>query len=158
MHLLSIDLHPITEENTNLDDILIHDAILNGVEVFKLSNPDGNLARPNDVAPSLLDQQPAPAVIKSKTIFIAIGSGVGFLLVLILVCCMVVWKLRWCWSDPYKRKLTRTKASSLPEVLCRYFTLDELKQATNNFNEELIIGVGGFGNVYMGIIDNGNVC
>ena len=171
MHLLSIDLHPITEENTNLNDFLIHDAILNGVEVFKLSNPDGNLARPN-VAPSLLDQQPAPAVIKSKTIFIAIGSGVGFLLVLILVCCMVVWKLRktkrygfchpvekwwWCWPDPYKRKLTRTKASSLPEVLCRYFTLDELKQATNNFNEELIIGVGGFGNVYMGIIDNGNV-
>uniref|UniRef100_A0A2N9INN4 Protein kinase domain-containing protein n=1 Tax=Fagus sylvatica TaxID=28930 RepID=A0A2N9INN4_FAGSY len=169
MHLLSIDLHPITEENKNLDAFLIHDAILNGVEVFKLSNPDGNLARPNNVAPSLLDQQPEPAVIKSKTIFIAIGSGVGFLLVLILVCCMVVWKLRktrrygschpvpkrwWCWPNPYKRKLTRTK---LPEVLCRYFTLDELKQATNNFNKELIIGVGGFGNVYMGLIDNGNM-
>ncbi|GMY14042.1 putative receptor-like protein kinase [Fagus crenata] len=63
----------------------------------------------------------------------------------------------WCWPYPYNRKLMRRKASSLPEALCRYFTLNKLKTATNNFNEELLIGVGGFGNVYKGLIDNGNV-
>ena len=45
-HLLSIDLKPISDSNLN-------DAILNGVEVFKLSDQYGNLARPNMVPPSL---------------------------------------------------------------------------------------------------------
>ncbi|GMY14051.1 receptor-like protein kinase FERONIA isoform X1 [Fagus crenata] len=167
-HILSIDLHPRTDPG-----IAYRDAILNGVEVFKLSDSDGNLVGPS-MAPPLLDQQPAPTANKfptKKIIFIAIGSGVGFLLMLTLVYCMVLWKSKktkrygsyhpqpkwWCWPYPYNRKLTRTKASSLPEVLCRYFTLNELKTATDNFNEELLIGVGGFGKVYKGLIDNGNV-
>ncbi|GMY14053.1 receptor-like protein kinase FERONIA isoform X1, partial [Fagus crenata] len=167
-HILSIDLHPRTDPG-----IIYWDAILNGVEVFKLSDSDGNLVGPSMASP-LLDQQPALTANKfssKKTIFIAIGSGVGFLLVLTLVCCMVLWKSKktkrygsyhpqpkwWCWPYPYKQKLTRTKASSLPEVLCRYFTVDELKRATNNFNEELIIGEGGFGNVYKGVIEQGNM-
>ena len=137
------------------------DAILNGVEVFKLSNPDGNLAaRLNMVLPQP-NQKTEPAAIKSKkkkTIFIAVGSGVGFLIVLILVCFMAVWKLRRTKHYSfYKGKIRRTKASSLPEELCHHFTLDEMKTATNNFHEELIIGVGGFGNVYKGAIDKGNV-
>ncbi|GMY14045.1 receptor-like protein kinase feronia [Fagus crenata] len=161
-HTLSIDLHPRT-------DGTLRDAILNGVEVFKLSNADGNLAGPSMVPPLLDQQQPANKSSTKKTIFIAIGSGVGFLIVLTLVCSMVLWKSKknkrfgsyhpqpkWrCWPYPYKQKLTRTKASSLPEVRCRYFTLDELKTATNNFNEELIIGMGGFGNVYKGVIEQG---
>ena len=157
-HVLSIDLHPVS-------DSIILDAILNGVEVFKLSNSDGNLAAPvarlNMVLPQP-DQKTEPAAIKSKkkkkTIFIAIGSGVGFLIVLILVCFMAVWKLRRTKHfSSYKGKIRRTKASSLPEELCHHFTLDEMKTATNNFHEELIIGVGGFGNVYKGAIDKGNV-
>ncbi|KAL0004456.1 hypothetical protein SO802_012017 [Lithocarpus litseifolius] len=153
-HVLSIDLHPVS-------DSVFLDAILNGVEVFKLSNPDGNLAaRLNMVLPQP-DQKTEPAAIKSKkkkTIFIAIGSGAGFLIVLILVCFMAVWKLRRTKhfsSCKGKIRLRRTKASSLPEELCHHFTLDEMKTATNNFHEELIIGVGGFGNVYKGAIDKG---
>ena len=164
-HQLSIDLQPRTSEGTLID------AILNGVEVFKLSNPDGNLARLHMVPP-----QPPTAANESKTkktTFIAIGSGVGLLVVLILVCCMFLCKLKktkrygsyhplakwWCWSrpDPHKREFSRRTASSLPGELCRYFRLDEIKAATNNFNEDLIIGVGGFGNVYKGLIEQGNV-
>ena len=65
----------------------------------------------------------------------------------------------WCWSrpDPHKREFSRRTASSLPGELCRYFRLDEIKTATNDFNEDLIIGVGGFGNVYKGLIEEGNV-
>ncbi|KAL8158160.1 hypothetical protein AgCh_002741 [Apium graveolens] len=39
--------------------------------------------------------------------------------------------------------------------LCRRFTLKEMQLATNNFQRELVIGRGGFGMVYRGIIDSG---
>ena len=140
-HLLSIDLH------SRLDADLI-DAILNGVEVFKLSDSDNNLAGAKIAAP-LLDQQPSGASNESKskktTIFIAIGSVLGLLVVLTLVCCMVLCKLKK--TKHYRREFSRRSASSLPGELCRYFRLAEIKTATNNFNEDLIIGVGGFGNV-----------
>ncbi|GMY12868.1 receptor-like protein kinase FERONIA [Fagus crenata] len=149
-HILSIDLHPG-------NDGTFYDAILNGVEVFKLSNEDGNLARPEmfSFPPPSMANESKP----KKTTFIAIGSGVGFLVVITSVCCVVLWKLRktnrWLWHDPYKGKSTRTKASSLPEELCRHFSLDEIKTATLNFHKELIIGRGGFGDVYKGFIDDG---
>uniref|UniRef100_A0A7N2LHC8 Protein kinase domain-containing protein n=1 Tax=Quercus lobata TaxID=97700 RepID=A0A7N2LHC8_QUELO len=166
-HTLAIDLHPRT-------DAALRDTILNGVEVFKLSDLSGNLAGLNMVPPPM-DQQPSLAANKSKTkntMFIAIGSGVGFLVVATLVCFLVLCKLKktgrygsyhplakwWCWfrPDSYKREFSRT-ASSLPGELCRYFRLDEIKTATNNFNEDLIVGAGGFGNVYKGLIEQGNI-
>ena len=88
-HVLSIDLQPRS-------DSILWDAILNGVEVFKLSDQYGNLAVLNMVPPPL-DQEPTLAANKSKTkkaIFIAIGSGLGILVVLTLVCCMVLCKLK----------------------------------------------------------------
>lgn len=36
---------------------------------------------------------------------------------------------------------------------CRYFSLAEIRQATKNFHESNVIGVGGFGKVYKGVID-----
>ncbi|KAF5457629.1 hypothetical protein F2P56_021718 [Juglans regia] len=160
----SIALHPRKATNA------INDAILNGMEVFKLSEQD-NLAGPNPfmITPA---QKPASTTNESKirkTIFIAIGSGVGFLVVLTLVCCLALWKLRktkhygsyyplskcWCWPEPGIGKSKRSKASSLPEELCRHFSLEEIKTATHNFHVELIIGEGGFGNVYKGLVDEG---
>ncbi|KAB1201523.1 Receptor-like protein kinase FERONIA [Morella rubra] len=42
------------------------------------------------------------------------------------------------------------------DYLCRRFSLDEIKRATADFHENLIIGRGGFGNVYRGLIDEGS--
>ncbi|KAM7473794.1 hypothetical protein LguiB_021037 [Lonicera macranthoides] len=52
--------------------------------------------------------------------------------------------------------------SSIPlslksEQLCRHFSLDHILLATNNFDDALIIGHGGFGKVYKGVIDDGTV-
>ncbi|KAJ4805127.1 Receptor-like protein kinase FERONIA [Rhynchospora pubera] len=46
--------------------------------------------------------------------------------------------------------------SSLPANLCRHFSFNEILAATNGFNESLVLGVGGFGKVYQGEIDNGS--
>ncbi|KAF7149626.1 hypothetical protein RHSIM_Rhsim02G0065800 [Rhododendron simsii] len=40
------------------------------------------------------------------------------------------------------------------EGSCRLFSLDEVLTATNNFDDALVIGNGGFGKVYKGFIDN----
>ncbi|GER34682.1 kinase family protein [Striga asiatica] len=36
---------------------------------------------------------------------------------------------------------------------CRYFSLAEIRNATKNFDESNVIGVGGFGKVYKGVLD-----
>ncbi|KAF3966834.1 hypothetical protein CMV_009108 [Castanea mollissima] len=161
-HILSIDLHPRT-------DTYYENAILNGLEVFKLVNTDGNLAKYG--AEIWIDNSPTAMMSKTKK-FIAIGIGTGFLVLLFLMGCMVFWKVKkskryvsyyppsrcWClcWLRlyPYKGKQTGKKTSSLRKELCHHFSLADIKIATNNFHEDLIIGKGGFGNVYKGQIDD----
>ena len=130
--------------NTNYDDYRpnLNGVILNGVEVFKLINPEGtehNLAIPSPMVNSTLPASSANDPKKNKTIFLAIGS-LGFLVVLTSLSYMVQLMKFTCWRDPYRGKSQRAEALSLPEELCRHFSLNEIRTATNNFHKELIIG------------------
>ncbi|KAL4627733.1 hypothetical protein ACB092_05G186900 [Castanea dentata] len=54
-------------------------------------------------------------------------------------------------------KRSKPKPSSpLPEGVCHQFSLAETKIATNNFDDKLLVGEGGFGRVYKGFIDDCN--
>ncbi|XP_047973349.1 receptor-like protein kinase ANXUR2 isoform X2 [Salvia hispanica] len=45
----------------------------------------------------------------------------------------------------------------MAEQLCRQFSLAEIQSATGDFSDEHVIGNGGFGKVYKGLIENGSV-
>ena len=49
-------------------------------------------------------------------------------------------------------------SSDLPEGLCRRFSLGEIKKATNDFADDLVIGLGCSGKVYKGFIDDRGIC
>ncbi|KAL6311645.1 hypothetical protein AAG906_025662 [Vitis piasezkii] len=164
---LYIQLHPNPDYETRYND-----AILNGIELFKLSNSENSLAGPNPdpreaPAPSPPAQSTSPKGSKTKLIVIS-GSVVAGLIALSVIALFIVWRGRrvrdsepsdggsWWGQFSYTSvKSTKTSRSSLPSDLCRHFTLQEVKVATNNFDQVFIIGVGGFGNVYKGYINGG---
>ncbi|KAM3713063.1 hypothetical protein ACB094_01G227500 [Castanea mollissima] len=133
------------------------DAILNGLEVFKVSDPRGNLAGPNPdplplPPPTTVPQRQSTKLKKNNTatIIAVVGGGVsGFTILLILV--VLIFRL----AERVKNSDNSTKASgsTLPCSLSRYFSLAEIIEATNNFDKVLIIGAGGFGDVYKGYIN-----
>ncbi|XWS30901.1 hypothetical protein CRYUN_Cryun23aG0031100 [Craigia yunnanensis] len=153
------------------------DPILNGLEVFKLSDSQRYLAGPNpasEIAPipsprankpknrklafiigggpnpgSEIAPIPSPRANKPKNrklAFIIGGATLAAFTVILLFGLTI-----FCLS---RRGESNAKDKSLaPRGLCRRFALDELRDATNNFDRALEIGKGGSGRVYKGCID-----
>lgn len=165
------------------------DAILNGLEVFKVNNTASSLAGPNPTPTVTAAPAAAPTTTTTKTssksnigaIIGAVVGGVAVVLVLVaLVCYCCFCKAKQSkpatpmWlplplhggsTDHSKVSTSSAKSgksgagsyvSSVPSNLGRYFTFAELQDATNNFDETLVLGVGGFGKVYKGEIDDGS--
>ncbi|KAJ8751670.1 hypothetical protein K2173_025831 [Erythroxylum novogranatense] len=166
---ISVKLHPKDWRKTNYPD-----AILNGLEIFKLSSSD-NLGAPNPDLPPMsppIDAQSTSNRTKSKsnrTRLAAIIAGSASGIAVLCLLALVVFRRRLRVKDSrysYKAsklgpfsftstKSSKTQKSSLPADLCHHFSLAEIKSATNNFDKVFIIGIGGFGNVYKGFIDGG---
>ncbi|KAM2858856.1 hypothetical protein COP2_024347 [Malus domestica] len=147
-----------------------NDAILNGLEIFKLSNSNRNLAGPNPDPPLKIAPAESPKVSDKKSIpLLAIIAGVvSGVFVLASVFGFLVFRrgrqvkdsssgqgTKWGPLSFSTTKSTKTRGSSLPSDLCRYFSLAEIKAATQNFDSVFIIGVGGFGHVYKGNVNMG---
>ncbi|KAJ1258833.1 hypothetical protein BS78_10G105400 [Paspalum vaginatum] len=157
------------------------DAILNGLEVFKLQNYQNNSL--NGLNPPLPTVEPnvKPRGSNSKGAVPAIIGGIfcGFAVLLIAFfgVCIICRKKKkvakefeksddgnWTPLADYSKSRSNTsgkttttgsRTSTLPSNLCRHFAFGEIQVATNNFDQKSILGKGGFGNVYLGQIDSG---
>ncbi|XP_027924701.1 receptor-like protein kinase FERONIA [Vigna unguiculata] len=152
---LSLQMHPYGSSV----DSKYADAFLNGLEIFKINT--NNLAGPNpDPVQTPENSIPGKPGRESRTtiidVVVGVGIGVVFISLVILVVVLRCKRVTERNSKDYKSKsITATQKVFLPSDLCRHFSLDEIEAATNNFDDVFIVGVGGFGHVYKGYIDDG---
>ncbi|KAK8913782.1 Receptor-like protein kinase ANXUR1 [Platanthera zijinensis] len=176
---LLVELHPSVDAKPEY-----YDAILNGMEIFKLSDAGGNLAGPNPNPSEMLeDDLQTMREFKSEPRgkFNVIGGAAGGAaaaagIVFALVLAVYQRKKRAIAGEPGSsgwlplygnshtteskstisgKSCASSHLSTMAACLCRHFSIAEIKQATKNFEESLVIGVGGFGKVYKGNIDGG---
>ncbi|OAY74961.1 putative receptor-like protein kinase [Ananas comosus] len=150
------------------------DALLNGLEIFKLSK-NGNLAyvseRIDHNGEASSSKKP-----KRKALWEAVGAGIASIISIAIFSTLFFYHVRGKRESDVKdvppgwhplilhetTKSTTNARSSKPSLtnsasrIGRRFTLAEIKAATKNFDESLVIGTGGFGNVFKGVIDEGN--
>ncbi|KAI9093205.1 hypothetical protein K1719_027219 [Acacia pycnantha] len=164
---LTVSVGPDTMADTR-------NATMNGLEIMKISNKLRSLDK-NASVESLLPSSPS----KISKMVIIVGSVVGAVVALALLglcyCCLVGRKSKpaqqghsWLPLPLYGNSQTMTKVSTTSQKsgtascisltssnLGRFFSFQEILDATNKFDEKLLLGVGGFGRVYKGTLEDG---
>lgn len=154
------------------------DALLNGLEIFKVSR-SGNLAFDDRIGPTGKSASHS----KSWILWLGIGAGVASALIIAIACTCI---FCFCKSQRNEMSNTKDNPprwrplfmhgavlSSIANAkggaqtlngsmaaftrVGRRFTLSEIRAATDNFDDSLVIGVGGFGKVYKGEIEDGTL-
>lgn len=147
-------------------------AIMNGLEIMKMSNAARSLNGVSTVGTLLV----LPS--NRSKIGIIVGCVVGALAALTIIalcyCCLLARRSKtpnqahpWLPLPLYGNSLTMTKMSttsqksgtasciSLASSNGRFFSIQEIMDATNKFDESMLLGVGGFGRVYKGTLEDG---
>ncbi|CAN6209299.1 unnamed protein product [Urochloa humidicola] len=145
------------------------DALLNGMEIFKVSR-DGNLGHPTIRIGGMNGGMAKP---KHGPKWVLIGAAAGLVIFI-----SIAGAVYFCFYLRRKKNIpanktkdnalatpmsTNTRASPTLRTtgtfgscrMGRQFSIAEIKAATMNFDESLVIGVGGFGKVYKGETENG---
>ncbi|KAK8700069.1 hypothetical protein V6N13_018474 [Hibiscus sabdariffa] len=148
---LKVQVGPLNEDTGK------RNAILNGLEVMKMSNSADSLAG------EFAAEDGRESGLSHKGVMAVVGFAMAFGASLGLGAMMYKWKKRpqdWqkrnsfsSWLLPLHvgdhsvlSKGSGSQKTNLCTGLGRHFTLADLQEATKNFDSSVIIGVGGFGN------------
>ncbi|KAH6791930.1 Malectin/receptor-like protein kinase family protein [Perilla frutescens var. hirtella] len=135
------------------DELGYGNGVLAGFEIVKLSNPDNSLACPNPL--------PRPQDSPSKSIrylLSLLGQTNATATVAIILFCLIniiAYNLRNFWEASGTEEEFRP-SNRAERQFCQ-FSLSEIQLATEDFHEGHLIGRGGFGKVYKGLIDKGRI-
>ncbi|KAF7074398.1 hypothetical protein CFC21_079271 [Triticum aestivum] len=106
-----------------------------------------------------------PVTLKGISVIIGVSCGMG-LVILVLASLFVSKKLKHRRTHMLKRKFFEQNHGQLLEQLVSQragiaeqmiITLEELNKATHNFDKDLVVGGGGHGTVYKGILSNQHI-
>ncbi|KAH1156350.1 hypothetical protein GLYMA_18G270100v4 [Glycine max] len=154
---LSLKMHPNPQS-------LAKDAQINAIELFKINNYNGSLAGRNP-DPNRLPETPIVPLQRpnnkssgtTRNLAAAVAGAVSAAVLLsFFVAFFLIQRQKKMGSKKKDETPLGGGLSSLPTSLCRHFTIAEIRAATNYFDEHFIVGMGGFGNVYKGYIDDGS--
>ncbi|XP_050371355.1 receptor-like protein kinase HERK 1 [Argentina anserina] len=141
-------------------------AILNGLEILKMNNSDGHLNGASSAVTSSSGSKSNVGVIVGATV----GSLVAVVLAAILfILCRrrkdkanqghsktwVPFSMNGTNSHTMGSKYSYGTTASAPSNYQYRFPFGVVQEATNNFDESWVIGIGGFGKVYKGEFNDG---